>query len=93
MFVIDRGNFHMEDNDLKLSDILIWLISQNLPNLTYTDLSTLLLVWHFEVVHILKAHKISDISRPSLQNILCNNSCINTDFWNSWNDFRTVYVT
>ena len=61
MFVIGRGNFHMEDNDLKLSYILIWLISQNLPNLTYTDLSTFLLVWHFEVAHILKAHKISDI--------------------------------
>ena len=58
MFVIDQGNFHMEDIDLKLSYILIWLISQNLPNLTYTDLLTLLLVWHFEVAHILEAHKI-----------------------------------
>ena len=48
----------MVDNDLSLPISEIWLICQNLPNLT-SGLSTLNVVIAFKTVHIMKARKIS----------------------------------
>ena len=56
---IGQGYFHIENNNLKFTNTWVGLIFRNLQDLTYTGLDTLLVVWPFEITHILKADKIS----------------------------------
>ena len=88
---ISFSNSIFSSNCLEIWSQISYARSQNQPNFTQRGFQTLLVITAFKIVYILKADKISQKLSPLLYNILFNNSYKQIDFYQSRNDFRTMY--